>query len=470
MVRNEDYSSAPADAKHQGPAYLEKLTWRFLKDNTARFGALQSGKAQVIFNVPPESVPAATADPHIATDDFVHAGVPFSLDLNTTSPALSDLRVRRAIVHAADAPGIVSSAYAGVFPYEGNAISSGTPTYDRAFSEPYPYDAERAEALLDEAGWTDRDAEGYRTRDGERLTLRFPFNSDPGETPPADLTIYQNFQAMLKRVGVEVELHPLGRRHDDRDAQRPDRLRHPGPLLEQPEPERHVHQVLPGDPRARQRPERVAVAYDEELDETLLEAAATTDPGEQDALYSAAQRAPHRPGLAHSAVPDPDPSGHCAPTWCATYGSSRARASPSSTTPTSCEKGSEMTVQPASPVDRTPRPAAPAPARPRHPTQRRHLAPGRARSVSWPCCTAHSLQLGSALLLLWAVASIVFLLQQMVPGDPALAILGGASANPPPETVEAVRAQYGFDRAAPRAVPELPRRACASSTSVSPTR
>ncbi|APX32570.1 ABC transporter permease [Brachybacterium sp. P6-10-X1] len=54
-------------------------------------------------------------------------------------------------------------------------------------------------------------------------------------------------------------------------------------------------------------------------------------------------------------------------------------------------------------------------------------------------------QLGSSLLLLWAVATIVFFLQHMVPGDPALAILGGASANPPPETVQAVREQYGFD-------------------------
>lgn len=55
-------------------------------------------------------------------------------------------------------------------------------------------------------------------------------------------------------------------------------------------------------------------------------------------------------------------------------------------------------------------------------------------------------QLGSAILLLWAVATIVFFLQHMVPGDPALAILGGASANPPQETVQAVREQYGFDQ------------------------
>ena len=54
--------------------------------------------------------------------------------------------------------------------------------------------------------------------------------------------------------------------------------------------------------------------------------------------------------------------------------------------------------------------------------------------------------IGSSALLLWAVATIVFFLQHLVPGDPAQTILGGASANPPEETLQAVREQYGFDQ------------------------
>jgi peptide/nickel transport system substrate-binding protein len=289
MVRNENYTSAPADAKHQGPAYLEKLTWRFLKDNTARFGALQSGKAQVIFNLPPESVPAATADENIATDDFVHSGVPFSLDLNTDSTALSDVRVRRAIVHASDAEGIVNSAYAGVFPYEGNGISSGTPTYDERFHVPYPYDEGRADDLLDEAGWTGRDAEGYRTKDGSTLTLRLPYNSDPGETPPADLTIFQNFQAMQKRVGVKIELLPSDAATMTAVKNDPALYDIQGRYWNSPTPNvmyiKYSKETLDIG-----NGQNVSRDYDEDLDSTLLEAAATTDPEEQAALYSEAQR------------------------------------------------------------------------------------------------------------------------------------------------------------------------------------
>lgn len=48
--------------------------------------------------------------------------------------------------------------------------------------------------------------------------------------------------------------------------------------------------------------------------------------------------------------------------------------------------------------------------------------------------------------LLLAVGTIVFFLEHAVPGDPAVAILGGAASHPTKEAVAAVTAQYGFDR------------------------
>ncbi|GAA1490397.1 ABC transporter permease [Brachybacterium sacelli] len=72
-------------------------------------------------------------------------------------------------------------------------------------------------------------------------------------------------------------------------------------------------------------------------------------------------------------------------------------------------------------------------------------APARPRARARRLLRRIASKLGSSLLLLWAVATIVFFLQHMVPGDTALAILGGASANPPEETLQAVREQYGFD-------------------------
>jgi peptide/nickel transport system permease protein len=55
-------------------------------------------------------------------------------------------------------------------------------------------------------------------------------------------------------------------------------------------------------------------------------------------------------------------------------------------------------------------------------------------------------RVAEAVLLLLAVGTIVFFLEHLVPGDPAVAILGGAAAHPTQPAVEAVTQQYGFDR------------------------
>nr|WP_202106980.1 ABC transporter permease [Agromyces seonyuensis] len=53
--------------------------------------------------------------------------------------------------------------------------------------------------------------------------------------------------------------------------------------------------------------------------------------------------------------------------------------------------------------------------------------------------------LGAALVL-WAVATIVFVGIRLVPGDPALAILGGPGSQASAEALAAVRAEYGLDQ------------------------
>ncbi len=46
---------------------------------------------------------------------------------------------------------------------------------------------------------------------------------------------------------------------------------------------------------------------------------------------------------------------------------------------------------------------------------------------------------------LWGAATLTFIAAQLMPGDPAQTILGGAGSRPSPEQVAAVREQYGFN-------------------------
>lgn len=71
--------------------------------------------------------------------------------------------------------------------------------------------------------------------------------------------------------------------------------------------------------------------------------------------------------------------------------------------------------------------------------------PTTAVAQRFPTLRRWAVKVIGALALLWAVGTIVFLLGNLMPGDPAVAVLGGASQHPTPEAVAAVRAAYGFD-------------------------
>ena len=60
-----------------------------------------------------------------------------------------------------------------------------------------------------------------------------------------------------------------------------------------------------------------------------------------------------------------------------------------------------------------------------------------------------AVRLGGAVLVLWAVATLTFFALRLMPGDPVLAILGGPSGNPTPETIAAATHEFGLDRPLP---------------------
>jgi peptide/nickel transport system substrate-binding protein len=209
LDRNADYNSAPADAKHQGPAYLDHVSWKFLEDGSVRFGAVQGEGADIIFNPPPQQNAALKADPNLALQEFTHTGLPNGIALNTTRFPFTDTAVRQAFIHGANAEASVKSAYLGVFNWEPGPLTSTTPFLDKDLRDYYASDPAKANQLLDSAGWTQRDADGFRTKDGKQLAATVIYSSDPGDTPPADVTLYQDIQAAEKEIGFNVILKPI---------------------------------------------------------------------------------------------------------------------------------------------------------------------------------------------------------------------------------------------------------------------
>jgi peptide/nickel transport system substrate-binding protein len=292
LVRNPNYNSAPANAKHQGPAYLSKITWRFLEQPSVRYAALENGQANLIFNIPPEDQTAAQQNPNLTVQQFVHSGQPNNITLNASQPPFNQLAVRQAFLYGANAAAAVKSAFFGAYPLDQTPLSTGTPDYDPATAGEYSYNPAKAETLLEQAGWTGHNAAGYRTKDGKVLTVTMPYSSNTGDTPPEVLTLFQDIQAAEKQVGFDVVLKPEDEATFDElfakylpnayDAIGGSYWNSPTPAV--------LYIVYSPTTAAAPNPNNGDYAFNTTLDNLLLSATATTDRAEQKTLYYQAQQ------------------------------------------------------------------------------------------------------------------------------------------------------------------------------------
>lgn len=207
FARNEDYNSAPENAQHQGPAFVEGIRWSFIPDNTSRYGSLLSEESHVIGEVP--AVNIAEAKEQFNYEQYITPGRPVVINLNTEKGVFADQQVRQALSFATDREANIESAFLGTVPFEPSGyLSQSTPAYDVDAATEYPFDLDRANELLDDAGWTKRDDDGARLKDGERLEVLFTYGLNTIVTPDGNTAI-QNFQEQARAAGFDIQLRPL---------------------------------------------------------------------------------------------------------------------------------------------------------------------------------------------------------------------------------------------------------------------
>lgn len=219
LACRKDYAWAPeALTGRQGAAHLDGIEVSFLPEAATRTGALQSGQVDIIDGVPAQNVASLDGVGGISYEEVLNAGTPYTLYLNVSKAPFDDLRVRQAFQHAVDLSAIVENIYYGTAQRAWSAISPTSPFYDEALTDTsITFDADAANALLDEAGWTGRDSAGFRTKDGRRLTARLvsgaPYVRDSRDT--LNLAISD---AMKQNVAVEYLFQPVDSGTEDERA------------------------------------------------------------------------------------------------------------------------------------------------------------------------------------------------------------------------------------------------------------
>jgi len=123
------------------------------------------------------------------------------IDLNLDNPALQDVRVRRALLMALDREGITRTLFGGHQPVAHSFMSPLDLAYDDSV-EKHPFDATRAAALLEEAGWH-RDADGARTN-AAGAPLQLELMTTAGNRTRE--LVQQALQSQWRKVGVDARI------------------------------------------------------------------------------------------------------------------------------------------------------------------------------------------------------------------------------------------------------------------------
>ncbi|MGW2092646.1 ABC transporter substrate-binding protein [Promicromonospora sukumoe] len=292
LVRNDDYNSPPADVAEATEGsdlpYLDSIVWRFIPDSASRYAALQSGEVQVIDNAQPDTIKSAESDDAIEELDAPRPGASNRIELNSGKAPFDDERVREAFIRSVNVDDGIQSLFFGTAERSYSPLSSVEPL-GLSLPDLFAVDTDAAGALLDDAGWDERDADGYRVKDGERLTLDFPVSTN--QSIPAEQSLFEQVQADAKTAGFEIKLQPL------------DLSSWYGVLAEN-------EYDLVSAPYTKVGPDVLRILYhsdsitpapsgyfanlaqvdDADLDELLTQASATSDAGERASLYEEAQR------------------------------------------------------------------------------------------------------------------------------------------------------------------------------------
>ncbi|MBA1366044.1 ABC transporter substrate-binding protein [Burkholderia gladioli] len=205
FTRNPDYRWQSGRAAHQGPAWLERVVYRFLPEAAVRTGALSSGQVDMIEGVQPTDAPVFDGVEGYAYYTGPSATTSFTLNVNYTAAPADDVRVRRALRDGFDLDAIVKSVYLGTVRRAWSNIGPDNPDTNAALKGNWGNDVKGANRLLDEAGWTGRDADGFRTRDGRRLTIEVGY-PQPYVRDSRDVLIRAIQSALRQNLGLDLRL------------------------------------------------------------------------------------------------------------------------------------------------------------------------------------------------------------------------------------------------------------------------
>lgn len=193
LVKNENYWGKEVS--------VDNVVVKTFSDASSLQASLQTGDIQGTYGLSYDSYALFEGNPEYTINSFATSRCFFG-QFNYDSEIVQDEAVRKAITMGIDKEGFCNVLMQG----RGIPAKAAFPesfSYGNEAVEAPDYDPEGAKAVLEEAGWTDTDGDGYVDKDGQKLTIRWL--TYPGRLEQPKLAEYA--QATLKGIGIEVDVN-----------------------------------------------------------------------------------------------------------------------------------------------------------------------------------------------------------------------------------------------------------------------
>lgn len=181
-----------------GEVNVDKVIVKSITNGDTLTMALQSGEIDAAQGLPYASL-SLFKDDSSYNISFADTSRTFFAAMNFETKVLQDENVRKAIAMGIDKEGFTKVLL------NGNGTKAEGPfptsfTFGDSEISALNYEPEKAKELLKEAGFVDRDSDGYVEKDGEKLTIRWLTYPGRQELP----LLAEAAQATLKDIGIEV--------------------------------------------------------------------------------------------------------------------------------------------------------------------------------------------------------------------------------------------------------------------------
>jgi peptide/nickel transport system substrate-binding protein len=201
LVRSDDfYRTKPGRSR----AYLDKVVFRFYRDESEALAALARGEVDGTGGLSPLDAGRARTLKSVdllslPTNDFTA----LFLNVRPAKTVFRDRLVRQAVATAIDRGKVLQVAADG----RGSVAEEFVPSTSWAFARDVPritFSATDARALLDGADWIDHDGDGVRDKGG--VSLRFSIATSD---EPSRLAAARQIASDLAGVGMRVDIRAL---------------------------------------------------------------------------------------------------------------------------------------------------------------------------------------------------------------------------------------------------------------------